>query len=514
VLGGGYAFPLELAIDGAGNIYVPDLATSQVYLVPPGCASTSCQTSTGFGFPATVALDGAGDMFVASDQEAGSVAEVRVVGSQTTVGSGFADPPFGVAVDNYNNVFIADLSGGIVEVPSVGTQSQFAPWLGYQSTMLTDAAGDVYAAANTVTEVPPGCASSACDIVSGSFQFASGLALDNQGDVYTADSDSGTLYEWQRSQAPTLSFSAPVSSTSSPLTVAIQNIGNQPLTFASFAASANFTVESGETTCSTSTPLAVGAVCNVGVACQPTATGALTGTLTLTDNALNTSGATQMVPLSCSATAMLSIAATHATPIYQGGPGVITLSVTTNGATTQTATVSDTLDPNLTINSASSGCAISGQTVTCTMPAGSSSTTFTVYVTVATNAPALISNTATLTDSGDDVTTGSSTDSIAVGSQLPKVDSSFEQLVLSGTVDNPPCAANGTLTASVELENTGGSTLTNPYAEIDTLSGGNVLLSDSANATSVESGGDVTFTFHIQLASCSTFQLFFDVYGN
>ncbi|MGD1021116.1 MAG: hypothetical protein ABSA12_17565 [Verrucomicrobiia bacterium] len=41
-----------------------------------------------------------------------------------------------------------------------------------------------------------------------------------------------------------------------------------------------------------------------------------------------------------------------------------------------------------------------------------------------------------------------------------------------------------------------------------------MLLSDSASSTSVASNTNVTFTFHIQLASCDTFQLFFDVYSN
>jgi hypothetical protein len=211
----------------------------------------------------------------------------------------------------------------------------------------------------------------------------------------------------------------------------------------------------------------------------------------------------------------LSISATHASPIFQGGPGVISLAVTTSGATTAIATVSDTIDSNFTINSAP-GCSIGGQVVTCTMAAGSTSTTFTIYVTVSTTAPTPISNTATLTDSGDDVTTGSSTDSIAISPQAPQVDSDFVQILLSGSLDGGgTCAVGGTLTATDELQNTSSSsTVTNPYAEIDQLTGGNTLLSQSASSTSVGPGDYVTFTFHIQLASCDTFDLFFNVYGS
>jgi type V secretory pathway adhesin AidA len=121
----------------------------------------------------------------------------------------------------------------------------------------------------------------------------------------------------------------------------------------------------------------------------------------------------------------------------------------------------------------------------------------------------------TLTDNTDTVTSGNNSDAIAVGTELPLMDSSFTQLMLSGSTDNGTCAAgNRTLTATDQLHNTSGSTLTDPYAVIGTLSQGNTLLSQSADSPSVANGATVTFTFHIQLASCATFQLLFDVRSN
>jgi uncharacterized repeat protein (TIGR01451 family) len=216
--------------------------------------------------------------------------------------------------------------------------------------------------------------------------------------------------------------------------------------------------------------------------------------------------------------ASLSLIATHSSPIFQAGPGTITLTVSnTGGPTAAAATVSDTIDAAFTINSASSGCIVSGQVVTCTLASGSSdpSTAFSVYVTASATAPPSISNTATLTDSVDTIASGSSGDTIPVGTLAPLVDSSLTQLVLSGSTDNGTCAAgNRTLTATDLLQNTGGSTLTNPYAVNVTLSQGNTLLSQSTDSAIVAPGATVTFTFHIQLASCSTFQLSFDVRSN
>jgi YVTN family beta-propeller protein len=320
--GSGWIGPGELAVDGVGNIYVPSFyGPANTYIVPQGCTSSSCETTVGSGIaePDVVALDGAGDIYIGDQYNGHPLYEVRVVGSQTTVGSGVRDPQ-GLALDDLGDVFVTSFSQGTtLEVPSVGSQSNFAPWLGGASALATDAAGDVYIAngASSVTEVPAGCTSSACDIaLPGGYGYVGGLALDSAGDLYIADVNNGPLYEVQRSRGPTLSFpSTTVGATSSALTVTIQNVGNQPLTFFSFAASTNFTVDSGTTTCSTSSPLAVGATCNVGVDFAPTTGGALTGTLTLTDNALNASSATQSVPLQgTGAIVATSIAVTSVTP--------------------------------------------------------------------------------------------------------------------------------------------------------------------------------------------------------
>jgi hypothetical protein len=237
-------------------------------------------------------------------------------------------------------------------------------------------------------------------------------------------------------------------------------------------------------------------------------------------NSANTTAATLTV-----SGASLSIAATHASPTFQAGPGVLTLTVTNSGtATVAAATVSDIISASFTINSASTGCTVSSQTVTCTIAAGlTGSTAFNVYVTTsATASTAGISNTATLADSADAITAASNTDNIIVTTQAPQADAKLSQQSLSGSTDSPPCSTvspHNTLTATVLLKNMSASTLTNPYATNITLTesgnpSANTLMSDSASATSVAAGGNVTYTFHILLASCNTFRLTFDVDSN
>src|SRR2546429_550123 len=84
---------------------------------------------------------------------------------------------------------------------------------------------------------------------------------------------------------------------SAPMTVTLTNTGAAALTINSFAASSDFAATStGASACPTSpATLAAGANCTINVTFTPTASGARTGTLSLTDNA---GGSPQIMTLS------------------------------------------------------------------------------------------------------------------------------------------------------------------------------------------------------------------------
>jgi hypothetical protein len=108
---------------------------------------------------------------------------------------------------------------------------------------------------------------------------------------------------------PSVSFaSANVGSTSSdsPQTVTITNVGNQPLTAVApglVVLGSNFVQVAGSGTpedCGTgfsAAPLAPGASCNLSISFEPQAVGALTSTAVFTDDALNVSPSSQTIPL-------------------------------------------------------------------------------------------------------------------------------------------------------------------------------------------------------------------------
>src|SRR5438552_14806970 len=93
-----------------------------------------------------------------------------------------------------------------------------------------------------------------------------------------------------------------LATTSAPMTVTLTNTGAAALTINSFAPSGDFAATStGASACPTSpATLAAGGTCTINVTFTPTASGARTGTLSLTDNA---GGSPQIMTLSGNGTA-------------------------------------------------------------------------------------------------------------------------------------------------------------------------------------------------------------------
>jgi len=227
-----------------------------------------------------------------------------------------------LAVDGSGNLFAANydgiyeilaVNGAIPANPTINTilSGTFTPFsTGYGSAV--DASGDVYFVDENVGEVKEILAvngvipsTPTVTVLASAFGQPSGLAVDGNGNVFVADQNQTEIVEIQRSAPPSFTFaSTNVGSTSSdsPQSVTVQNIGNANLTGTNaFSLGTNFSLISlGETPpdCTSSFSLASGAECNLGLSFIPQASGLLSDTFTLTDNALNATAATQMISLS------------------------------------------------------------------------------------------------------------------------------------------------------------------------------------------------------------------------
>ena len=319
-LGSGFVSPLNLALDGAGNLFVSDQGAGAVQEVLASGGYTTVNTlASGFitGLNG-IAVDGSGNVFFAAGNH--QVLELLAAGGYTTtiaVGSGY-NKPIGVALDVSGNVFVADLGVGLKEVLAAGGYTTVntlsgvsaGPWLAMDGNgnLFTDF-GSGTLPYYSVSEMPAagGYATSTTLYSGTSFSSLSGIAVDGRDNVYVAyeagGASSSQIWKLDFADPPALTFPTPtVAGTTdtkdNPQQFIVQNNGNAPLTWSSIAASANFTVDSFSTTCSTSSALAAGSSCVVGVLFTPLTSGALTGTLTLTDNNLNAIGTTQQMTLS------------------------------------------------------------------------------------------------------------------------------------------------------------------------------------------------------------------------
>jgi hypothetical protein len=295
-----YVFSGGVAVDGAGNRYITQGQNGVQELSASGQAIGN--PLSGFQNADGVAVDSAGNLYV-SDAGAGSVVKIASTGSRSTIAIGLKFP-IGIAVDGAGDVFVAESGQGqVVEIPANGGPQVNIPVNGSSSSttlygVAMDAAGDLFVsdfATGLVSEIPAG----------GGPQFSIGtgfaapteLGLDRYGNLFVPDLANNDVVEIIRSQVPGLSFApTPVGRTSSnsPQSVQIQNIGNQPLTALppGLSIGANFVQVAGNgtfTDCTSNFSVTAGALCNLSVSFEPTTIGSIQSAAVYTDNSLNAS---------------------------------------------------------------------------------------------------------------------------------------------------------------------------------------------------------------------------------
>jgi MBG domain (YGX type)/PASTA domain len=300
----GQACQAGVAVDGAGDVFVSSTCANNVVELTPGGVQTT--VGSGFTSPQSLAVDGAGDVFIA-DAGSGLVDEVTPSGALSTVPASGLSNPYGVAVDGAGDVFIADNAGNkVVEVTPGGVQTTVGSGLKSPWAVAVDAAGDVFISDfgnRRVEEVTPGGVQTTVP-VSG-LGCPLGLTVDGSGDLFVADACNypNRVIEVKSSQPPPLSFAATnqgSQSSDSPQTVFLQNIGNATLNLTAISFPLDFPEMGDENDCSTGASLTPGLACHLTIDFKPTievppVSSELSENVTLTDNALNATAATQSI---------------------------------------------------------------------------------------------------------------------------------------------------------------------------------------------------------------------------
>jgi hypothetical protein len=344
--------PQGLAIDGYSNLYIADTGNNRIIQAHQFNApysqnvvyvpSTTTFGGTALSGPTGLAVDAAGDLFIA-DTKNNRVVEYSVTGVASVVNTGSITlkAPNGVSVLPSGALLISDQTN-LVSLVSAGV-----------GTPLT------FPAANFSTLTPGTVA---------------GVALDLFGNVYVSDSKNSQVVELNvNSPANGPLFPSRAVYTSSPdEDLYVYNAGTSPLTFSvapSLSSTASYSIDSGTTTCVTTSPVAANSNCALAVYFTPQSLGILTTTATLTDNqpvvsgtATTTYGFKGTFAASSSQTALFSSILAPQTITF-ANPGVqtvgtpLTLVGSTNTPTNQ----------NLLLSFAStttSICTVSGTTAT------------------------------------------------------------------------------------------------------------------------------------------------------
>jgi sugar lactone lactonase YvrE len=336
------SYPQGVAVDGAGNVYISDTSNHRIreVVAATGTIKTIAgngisgysgdggpATSAALDFPGRVAVDSAGNVFIPDGYNSVIREVVAATGNiQTIAGngtfsySGDGGPatsaglhfPRDVAVDIFGNVYIADTGNNVIRevvaatgqirtIAGTGDQGYYYSGDGGPATsaqlntpygIAVDMFGDVYIADsfnNAIREVVaatgtietiggygPNYLGDGGPATSASLVTPESVALDSAGNIYIAETFNNVIRSINVGQAA-LSFAttaAGQTSTDSPKTVTVQNIGNLALNIADVSYPADFPEASGvDTDCTSSTGLAAGASCTLSVDFSPSLAG-------------------------------------------------------------------------------------------------------------------------------------------------------------------------------------------------------------------------------------------------
>jgi sugar lactone lactonase YvrE len=233
-----FYYPLDIALDAAGNLYVADSSNHKIRKISPtGEVTTLAGTTVGFAegagtsaqfyYPDGVDVDAAGNVYVA-DKRNHKIRKISPTGYVTTLAGttqGYTDgagtiakfaEPSGVALDAAGNVYVADSenhkirkispTGAVITL--AGTTVGFADGEGLTearfinpTNIAVDAGGNVYVADYNNHKIrkisPAGAVTTLAGTTGGFFDGAglteakfnspSGVTVDAAGNVYVAD---------------------------------------------------------------------------------------------------------------------------------------------------------------------------------------------------------------------------------------------------------------------------------------------------------------------------------------
>ena len=308
--------PWGTVSDGAGNLYIGDSGNNLIRKVTPdGTISTIAGTGAagygGDGQAATAALlngpqlgaiDAAGNLYIA-DTDNSVIRMLTPGGILSTVAGNFAAGP-GYSGDNgpaisaqleYPEAVAVDAAGNLYIADSGNYPSQGGGW----SSVIRKVSptGVITTVAGNGTEGYTGDNGPA---TSAQLYGPWDVTVDGSGNLYIVDAYNNAIRKVDVSDAPSILFpNTNYNAVSAAQYANVMNFGNTALTINSINTSANFALGGTQASCNSSSQALNPAVsCVLGIDFAPQATGTISGSVILADNAVNGTGGAQTIALS------------------------------------------------------------------------------------------------------------------------------------------------------------------------------------------------------------------------
>jgi len=122
----GIDYPVGVAVDKSGTLYVANIENSSITVYPAGSSSPSLTITTGLSSPYGIAVDSSGDIF-ASNLGTNAVVGYKAGATSPyeTISFSSLGQPVGVGVDGENNVWVAcDSTNAVYEIPAGSSTPQ------------------------------------------------------------------------------------------------------------------------------------------------------------------------------------------------------------------------------------------------------------------------------------------------------------------------------------------------------------------------------------------------------
>lgn len=359
----GFNAPSAIAVDAAENLYVAN--TGEIVFVPysNGTYGTAVQIASGLSGATGLAITSANNLFVA-DSGNGRVLVLssgdQSLGTNINIVPGTFTSPVAVAVDNLGNLFVADNgTKKIVDYNYItGVQTTLASGLTTAAGIGIDEGGSVIyvdSGAKTITRIPSigGTLTPASAVALASpVAKPSGLAVDVSGDLFVADPADALVGESNRRTGALAFGNVIVNSTSSPLTATFTNAGSGSLNFYYLGiptGNNGFAASGTSTTCSSSTSLPIGQSCIAVLAFTPTAASYESWNASLSSSSAN--GTIGGLNMSGTGVAANTVTIVGPTSVAYGATSTYTVTASTPGTYTVSITGTATSSTSVTIAS-------------------------------------------------------------------------------------------------------------------------------------------------------------------